>query len=186
MSLPHKHRPLSSRNTFRVIDLQPAQTFSDPLCCRLIELDASLASPRGKTQRYEALSYVWGVPSGTCELICDDGILQITPNCESALRHLRLVSKPRKIFVDAICIDQSSEHHSVLERNQQVKLMGEIYSQAYRTLIWLGDSNDETQLAFKYLGQIGGLVRKGMGPASVGGWVTWKLRGSIGIPNLSI
>ena len=46
-------------------------------------------------------------------------MLGITPNCESALRRLRLDADVRRLWVDSICIDQNS----LDERSQQVALM---------------------------------------------------------------
>jgi hypothetical protein len=45
----------------------------------------------------------------------------------------------RTIWVDAICIDQSNPD----ERSQQVQLMGQIYRNAQRVLVWLGHSDAE-------------------------------------------
>jgi len=55
------------------------------------------------------------------------------------LQYLRQPSRTRKIWVDAICIDQSS----TTERNHQVALMGEVYKLAKRVLIWLGEGDAE-------------------------------------------
>jgi hypothetical protein len=45
--------------------------------------------------------------------------------------------------VDAICINQQN----IPERNFQVQLMKEVYSNAERVLIWLGECEDESDLA---------------------------------------
>jgi hypothetical protein len=176
MSQPYLHQPLSSETSFRIIDLYPSRIQNAPLRCNILELNIMPDSTKDHPQPYEALSYVWGIPSGTCELYCGSGTLQLTPNCESALRSLRYDSKLRKIFVDAICIDQSSEEHSVAERNQQVKLMGEIYKQAYRTLIWLGDGSEQIQLTFKWLHGCrwpNSVISHGFEPGSGFGWMDW-------------
>jgi hypothetical protein len=39
------------------------------------------------------------------------------------------------MWTDAICIDQTS----VVDKNQQVPLMGDIYRKAHEVVIWLGD-----------------------------------------------
>jgi hypothetical protein len=72
---------------------------------------------------YEALSYVWGDPKIT-HLICVDGAdYAVTTNLETALRYIRLKDCPRKMWIDAICINQSD----ISERNHQVKKMRLIY-----------------------------------------------------------
>jgi hypothetical protein len=104
---------------------------------------------------FEALSYVWESPVGTVPVQCDGQPLLVTPNCQSALRHLRLAGKHRILWVDAICIDQGSSIESVKERNIQVTLMGEIYQKAVRTLCWLGPGNDFTTELMAHLERIG-------------------------------
>lgn len=44
------------------------------------------------------------------------------------------------LWIDAICINQSSME----ERGHQVQLMGDVYSKAQRTWIWLGESTPES------------------------------------------
>jgi hypothetical protein len=54
--------------------------------------------------------------------------------------HIRFPDRRRFIWADAICINQSD----LQERSQQVRLMGNIYRNAERVLIWLGP--DYTQV----------------------------------------
>ena len=84
--------------------------------------------------------------SSPFKIICDGKELGITPNCEAALRRLRQPGKPRLVWVDSICIDQTS----IPERNQQVKYIGEIYGQAKQVIVWLGESTPQSEIAFKY------------------------------------
>uniref|UniRef100_A0A0B7KR48 Heterokaryon incompatibility domain-containing protein n=1 Tax=Bionectria ochroleuca TaxID=29856 RepID=A0A0B7KR48_BIOOC len=67
-------------------------------------------------------------------ILCKGRRLLVTPNCESALRHLHHKLTPRLLWIDAICINQKSTD----EKNYQVQLMGEIYARAERVIIWLG------------------------------------------------
>jgi hypothetical protein len=55
------------------------------------------------------------------------------------------------MWVDSICIDQDS----LIERNHQVRLMGEIYEKATTVLVWLGEPNEETMIAFDQLRILG-------------------------------
>ncbi|KAH7031459.1 heterokaryon incompatibility protein-domain-containing protein [Microdochium trichocladiopsis] len=128
----YQYRPLSGPTSIRIILLKPALLDSQPLELELYE--APLSGPGSLA--YEALSYTWGERHGSIPIRCG-GLRQtilVTPNCEAALRHLRYKLSVRQLWVDAICIDQTS----VAEKNQQVPLMGKIYSQATRTVIWLG------------------------------------------------
>ncbi|KAH8883497.1 heterokaryon incompatibility, partial [Thozetella sp. PMI_491] len=86
---------------------------------------------------YEALSYVWGPPNFSESISCHGVACKVTPNLLAALRRLRYTNKDRTLWVDAICIRQSD----IDERIQQVSRMGDIYSQASRVLVWLGDED---------------------------------------------
>src|SRR5258708_2085867 len=44
-----------------------------------------------------------------------------------------------------------TDQSSITERNAQVKLMGQIYRNAHRVLIWLGEEDEQTSGAFAYL-----------------------------------
>ncbi|KXJ86962.1 heterokaryon incompatibility protein-domain-containing protein [Microdochium bolleyi] len=123
----YTYRPLSSPTSIRILILEPALRDSQPLKVSLHE--CPIFDPA-----YEALSYTWGARTGTVPISCEGQTILVTPNCASALVHLRNRFKPRQLWIDAICIDQGS----VGEKNQQVPLMGEIYSLATRTVIWLG------------------------------------------------
>ncbi|KAI1407649.1 heterokaryon incompatibility protein-domain-containing protein [Hypoxylon sp. FL1857] len=84
--------------------------------------------------KYEALSYVWGDATITTPITLNSHPFQVTTNLEAALRVLRLKNKKRLIWIDAICINQTS----IQERNQEVRRMREIYSRAERVIVWLG------------------------------------------------
>src|ERR1700760_2367543 len=61
--------------------------------------------------------------------------ISITPNLHTALLKLRHRQSKRMLWIDALCINQTD----VDEKQQQVALMGEIYSRTERCLLWLGD-----------------------------------------------
>jgi len=91
--------------------------------------------------RFEALSYVWGNPHPPSTILCDGHPQSVTPNLAVALRHLRLPHMIRNVWIDAICVNQDN----LKERSQQVRLMSEIYSLAWRVVVWLGE--DDNSLA---------------------------------------
>lgn len=130
----YDYEPLAKPRFIRLLTLLPSPSSTKPLKCRLhqVLLD-ELKDPEPKNT-YEALSYVWGAKNGTIPITCGGRKLLITPNCDSALRHLRHKLTRRVLWIDAICIDQQS----VEERNCQVPLMGEIYTAAKKVIIWLG------------------------------------------------
>jgi len=92
---------------------------------------------------YEALSYAWGDPRSDDIIriqIGKDFTPHISPNLFAALRKLRLPLKPRRLWIDALCINQ----HDVREKGHQVRLMDEIYRQANNVLIWLGEETEHS------------------------------------------
>jgi hypothetical protein len=120
------------------------------------DLDISMSQQHA----YEALSYVWGSRTGTEEISCNGRLLFVTPNCESALRHLRFKDQSRVLWVDSICIDQTDTAVAVTERNAQVAAMGEIYAKAKVTLCWLGKGTAYTGDVMRRLEQIGNCPSK--------------------------
>jgi hypothetical protein len=148
-----QHHRLHSLRSIRLLNLHPSADISATLDVGLFE--ASLDDFPSDTLSYEALSYVWGAPEGSVPCTCDGKELLITPNCNDALRHLRLSDQQRTLWVDAICIDQGSSGESVKERNTQITLMGEVHHTAERTLCWLGKVEQYTAGTFERLRRIG-------------------------------
>jgi hypothetical protein len=125
------HKPLTSPRSFRVLELLPSLRYESAVSCEIREacLDDNV--------EYEALSYVWGKKQPDYSVSVGTETLAVTPNCLSALRHLRRKFRRRVLWVDAICIDQRESQPSIRERNHQVELMGKIYSEAQMVLVWL-------------------------------------------------
>ncbi|KAF2098866.1 hypothetical protein NA57DRAFT_56504 [Rhizodiscina lignyota] len=60
-------------------------------------------------------------------------------------------------WIDAICIDQSN----IAERNQQIKLMGNIYSDAVSVMVWLGEEEERDPWAIaRSLGDFDSILAK--------------------------
>ncbi|KAK4612070.1 Heterokaryon incompatibility protein 6, OR allele [Fulvia fulva] len=85
---------------------------------------------------FQALSYTWGpyTQSRTMTLQGQPGI-KITDNLYAALLRLRRPAEVRRLWVDAVCIDQADLN----ERAAQVRLMATLYSTAPEVLVWLGE-----------------------------------------------
>lgn len=124
----------------RILTLFPGD-MDTPLFCTMQIID--LNHP---PFAFEALSYVWGKAKSPEHLFCDDGHLEITMNLDKALRHLRLSSMSRRLWVDAICIDQTD----LAERARQVQYMRLVYKRASRTIVWLGEKQDWTETAIAF------------------------------------
>ncbi|KAI0117672.1 heterokaryon incompatibility protein-domain-containing protein [Nemania sp. FL0031] len=149
----YHHQPLSSPRCFRIINLEPARSPKAPINCTLSELDLNQVDFDNLTSfaPYEALSYLWGDRVGTVPVMCSGRQLLVTPNCHGALIRLRKSFRARRLFIDAICIDQGEGSTSQREREEQVKLMGQVYAIAARVIIWLGPSRKLTGRLFKIM-----------------------------------
>ncbi|KAF2717438.1 HET-domain-containing protein [Polychaeton citri CBS 116435] len=144
-------------NQIRILTLLPGDP-DDDLICILETTSLDL-----RVTEYESLSYAWGDKhditkiqilsasmSGDSQAID----LDITRNLHTALRYLRRPDAARKLWVDAICINQLD----MKERGQQVSIMKSIYAGATCVLVWLGELtpdmvpavNNMRQIADKY------------------------------------
>jgi hypothetical protein len=131
---------LAEACTTRLLILEPG-SFQEDLKCQLkcvTQLDE---------HQYEALSYFWGKAPGTIIESSSGKRIQITANCEAALRRIRHGTEPRFLWVDAICTDQSNDN----ERSRQVEIMQKIYTGAKRVIIWLGETSAQDSLALSSL-----------------------------------
>lgn len=87
---------------------------------------------------------------------CNDGCpVAITSNCRDALLSLRDLAGNEQltIWVDSICINQQDDK----EKEVQLPLMGNIYTFAETTYVWLGIGNDGMHSAMKYFRQASAL-----------------------------
>lgn len=115
------------RREMRLLKLLKCDSFSSPIRGRLVHTTLDDHEP------YETMSYVWGVPEFTGTIELESQPFGVTPHLENALRHLRLASTDRTIWVDAVCINQSDD----VERGEQVMLMKQIYESCTGNLVWL-------------------------------------------------
>ncbi|KAI1338503.1 heterokaryon incompatibility protein-domain-containing protein [Xylariaceae sp. FL0016] len=85
-------------------------------------------------QNYEALSYVWGDPSDPKQILVNGlAHVSITRNLYDFLRSLRDSTNGRKLWVDALCINQ--DNHD--EKKQQIALMRRIYQQTQHAFAYI-------------------------------------------------
>ncbi|KAL2068354.1 hypothetical protein VTL71DRAFT_16452 [Oculimacula yallundae] len=134
----YTYTPLDRPESIRILILYPSTNHTASLLCDIVHENRHEILLDLKQQRsYEAVSYVWGDPIFSDEIVLDHGSsrLAVTPNVDSLLRHLRKPVKARRLWIDAVCLNQSDN----FEKAIQVGLMGEIYSQAMKVHVWLGD-----------------------------------------------
>ncbi|KAF2025398.1 HET-domain-containing protein, partial [Setomelanomma holmii] len=113
----------------RIVNLFPGK-LEDSVRCTFETVELSSVY-----EEYEAISYTWATEGGddmkTGCVYCDERIIPVTKNCEAILRRLRRPWKTRRVWVDAICINQVNTS----ERNHQVGLMDHVYRKASNVLI---------------------------------------------------
>ncbi|KAI1122512.1 heterokaryon incompatibility protein-domain-containing protein [Nemania abortiva] len=148
MNDPYEDLTTSSDNgaCIRLLTLLPARSETDPIRCKL-NIIALADRPA-----YEALSYCWGPAKPQRSIVCNGLPFSVGENLHSALCHLRHVSEERKLWVDAVCINQDD----LSEKQDQVLLMREIYQDARRVLVWLGPAAQDDDLAFETLQRLSG------------------------------
>ncbi|KAJ8108311.1 hypothetical protein OPT61_g8258 [Boeremia exigua] len=124
-------RCLERGRTIRLVVLAPGD-HDDPICCTLV-LSGMVHS------EYDAVSYTWATEDGDDSkshiLYVDGSVMKVTQNCHSALRQLRHTGSHRRLWIDAICINQSN----VKERNHQVGVMDRIYRAANVVHVCIND-----------------------------------------------
>lgn len=134
----YKKCPLQ-QHEMRILVLHPAHDHIGPIECDFATIDLN-----GASLDYEAVSYCWGPPVEGWQLYDESlrlrGVeMTIKGNLADALRRFRYQDRERRLWVDALCINQ--EDHA--ERADQVAMMAQIYAKAARTLVWLGEDSDE-------------------------------------------
>ncbi|KAK4102524.1 HET-domain-containing protein [Parathielavia hyrcaniae] len=125
----------------RLLTLLPGRGELEAISCTLRTVNL------GNTQSYEALSYEWGDGGSPQTILVNGTDFHVGDNLFEALRHLRLPDTERVLWIDAICINQSN----LPERNSQVQLMADVYSQAHQVIAWIGLETEDSKTAFKFL-----------------------------------
>ncbi|RYO81924.1 hypothetical protein DL762_006856 [Monosporascus cannonballus] len=134
------YRPLEGHQPLRLLRLQAGRP-GEAIACELVP--TTLGDARGQ---YEATSYTWGSPDDPQTISCNGARMKVQRNAFSMLDGLRLPDRPRTIWIDAICINQSN----LDERAAQVSMMGDIYRSALNVVVWLGPPDESSRIAMDY------------------------------------
>ncbi|KAK5662445.1 hypothetical protein OQA88_8356 [Cercophora sp. LCS_1] len=147
----YTYQPLEGPSSIRVVTLQPSTSFDSDLSCDIVETVLDDTGADSEHATYEALSYTWGSDEFSAT-ICIGGwqTLRVTASLADALRHLRLYDRPRTLWIDNICINQSD----VAEKGRQVFRMGDIYRRAEAVIVWLGSGDASVREAFSFLQKV--------------------------------
>ncbi|KAI1177893.1 HET-domain-containing protein [Nemania sp. FL0916] len=146
LDFDHSAFPDSSPPSTEVISSVTGQsTDGDDDSQFLLKLDIDFASNPAEPrlhpfQHYEALSYVWGDLSDPQYVFLEgDKPVPVTRSLYSALRSLRLQRGGRKLWVDALCINQSDHE----EKKVQLALMKRVYRQAEKVIAYMPMSRED-------------------------------------------
>jgi hypothetical protein len=134
---------------YSIYDDSTPLNYEDSTNIRVIEMLDRYQSPPGayitckfqvvslnSNPAYTALSYTWGPPDSDKVITIGGEIVMVRKNLWEFLAEAleRVDNRPRWLWIDAICIDQSNN----TEKSHQVAMMGDIYSKAAHVLVWLG------------------------------------------------
>lgn len=146
--IDHEYLPLDLvAEEIRLIVLMPAEDASAPLITHLAH--ESIYGPAV----YQCLSYTWGDAEPSEDLIQSGQLLKITKNLDSALRAIRHPTYQQTLWVDAVCINQMD----IIERSRQVARMHQIFGMADLVLIWIGDGDEDSDMAVDFIAELGRL-----------------------------
>ncbi|KAF5617316.1 heterokaryon incompatibility het-6 [Fusarium tjaetaba] len=127
---------LAPTTEIRILTLKHGKG-DDPIACNLQPAMRDGAE-------YHALSYEWEDESKNDPFVTiDNRQVQIRMNLFEALKNIRKPTEDLRLWVDAICINQSD----VQEKSRQVAMMGEIFTEAVGVISWLGPVRDDSDLA---------------------------------------
>ncbi|KAF4331547.1 het domain protein [Fusarium beomiforme] len=131
--------PLPAGKWTRILILEPG-AMGDPIDCSLhvakIDTDSEILP-------YDAISYVWGNAGEVRSIQCRGHRVDITASLFQALRQMRHPRQQKRIWADALCINQSDTE----EKSFQVNQMGDIYAHAQRVVVCLGDDGQNGKVA---------------------------------------
>ncbi|KAI0403773.1 heterokaryon incompatibility protein-domain-containing protein [Xylaria palmicola] len=159
-----------SREEIRIAELLPAEHWDSPI---RVEIHSKLELMFAE---YEAVSYTWVGQSQTERIFRTKGTtatateyhLLVTPSVAEGLRALRHTHRSRLIWIDALCINRD-RHGS---EATQSALIGNIFKNAARTILWAGPQNTHTGIVFSLFSELNSAREKALG-AQIN--MEWKL-----------
>ena len=115
------------------------------------ELIRQWQEARKKEVHYEALSWTWGNDNEDYVILIKRNEVtykkRVRKELALALKYLRRPGKERRLWIDAVCIDQENDE----ERNQQVQMMSRVYTRAQQVCIWLGEADRDSEIAINFI-----------------------------------
>ena len=116
----HKNEPADVHSArgpkIRLLKVLPSLSTESPIKCE-IEWHEVANLPK-----YKAISYTWGKPLLVHKITVDETSVMITRSAQDVLQNIRSSWKTELIWIDAICIDQTSND----DKAEQIPLMPQI------------------------------------------------------------
>lgn len=97
----YRYRRFPDEKVIRILTLNPGR-WDDRLVGSLEFADLN------HDPDFEAISYTWGDPLRCREMLVDGKVFPLTKSLRDTLRAVRHVKRPRRVWVDQICINQRS------------------------------------------------------------------------------
>jgi hypothetical protein len=148
-----QHQAFSGSNQIRLLTILPGEKNA------AVKLELEHTDIESDV-KYECLSYAWGADNCDQLITLNNCLFRISATLHIALKHLRYASKKRKIWIDAISINQAD----IAERNHQVAMMRKVYENAMRVIVWLGPATESSEQAMAFLKMMG-TTRKNRNPS---------------------
>lgn len=132
------YRPLETQGHFRLLEIrQSGNIHGQNYMLDEFDFDIRHFSIHN-SPHYETLSYVWGDSTEKWSLeLRDQSCISITNSLYFTLVRAAANCSTGFLWIDQISINQDD----IAERNHQVALMGNIYRQCFRVIIWLGEDD---------------------------------------------
>ena len=145
---------LTTKESIRLLELELAgppistdcEGIETPIRCSLVAIQLD------ENPIYEALSYSWQddfTPDRVRWIICNNAWISVHESLFRALGELYKLNRGLLLWVDSICINQAD----TTERNEQVRMMRDIYGSAKSVIVWLGSSKPATTAALNFIEQ---------------------------------
>ncbi|KAL9078909.1 MAG: hypothetical protein Q9157_002165 [Trypethelium eluteriae] len=148
---------LEKPGAIRILNVFPGHPEDLEVHCELILgtiLDSKQRlehNPPIKFVPYDALSWCWGIQNEESWINIRKGGTRyakaVRSDLVAALRALRHHEHDRRLWIDAVCIDEDN----VTERNRQVEMMADIYGNADCVRIWLGNPSESSRIAIRFI-----------------------------------
>jgi hypothetical protein len=124
-----------------LLELLPSEASDVRIRCRLHHCLLFPVRQKWK-QDFHVLPYTWGNGYQGRLIIIDDKGFLVAENLQLALWRLRLPDRSVFLWTDAICINQ----RDIVEKQEQMSMMGDIYGIATKVVVYLGEEADNSDL----------------------------------------